>query len=74
MADHSDSRPPIPDSREDSQPPTSDSLAHALTSGKYRALAQAVSLVERDDGRAERLLADIYPATGRARIIGITGS
>ncbi|HEV7487471.1 MAG TPA: methylmalonyl Co-A mutase-associated GTPase MeaB [Thermoanaerobaculia bacterium] len=49
-------------------------LAEALRSGKYRALAQAVSLVERDDGRAERLLADIYPATGRARIVGITGS
>src|ERR1019366_1082886 len=63
MADHSDSRQT-----------TTDSLAAALTSGKYRALAQAVSLVERDDGRAERLLADIYPATGRARIIGITGS
>jgi LAO/AO transport system kinase len=74
MADHSDNRPPTPDSREDSRPPTSDSLAAALTSGKYRALAQAVSLVERDDGRAERLLADIYPSTGRARIIGITGS
>src|SRR5438874_10991795 len=49
-------------------------LADALRSGKYRALAQAVSLVERDDGRAEQLLADIYPATGRARIVGITGS
>src|SRR6195256_3866536 len=49
-------------------------LAEALRSGKYRALAQAVSLVERDDGRAERLLASIYPATGRARIVGITGS
>src|SRR5207302_4987090 len=49
-------------------------LAGAPRSGKYRALAQAVSLVERDDGRAERLLADIYPATGRARIVGVTGS
>ena len=58
----------------DSLLPTHDSLATALTSGKYRALAQAVSLVERDDGRAERLLAEIYPSTGRARIIGITGS
>src|SRR5436305_10103772 len=49
-------------------------LAGALRSGKYRALAEAVSLVQREDGRAERLLADIYPATGNARIIGITGS
>src|SRR5437016_3950841 len=67
MAEHSDPRPPAPDT-------LVTGLAEALRSGKYRALAQAVSLVERDDGRAERLLADIYPATGRARIVGITGS
>src|SRR5258708_6098961 len=67
MADRSDPRPPAPDT-------LVTDLAEALRSGKYRALAQAVSLVERDDGRAERLLADIYPATGRARIVGITGS
>src|SRR5256714_8579947 len=56
--------------------PMSDShqLAQAVLRGQYRALAQAVSLVEREDPRAERLLADIYPATGRARIVGITGS
>ncbi|HEX7681824.1 MAG TPA: methylmalonyl Co-A mutase-associated GTPase MeaB [Thermoanaerobaculia bacterium] len=67
MADRSDHRPAASDTL------VAD-LAEALRSGKYRALAQAVSLIERDDGRAERLLADIYPATGRARIIGITGS
>lgn len=50
------------------------SLADSLRSGRYRALAQAVSLVERDDARAEPLLAEIYPSTGNARIIGITGS
>ena len=66
----SDTRQPKPDTRQ-------DDLAEALSSGKYRALAQAVSLVERDDEhdhRAERLLASIYAATGRARIVGITGS
>jgi LAO/AO transport system kinase len=52
----------------------SHQLAQAVLKGQYRALAQAVSLVEREDPQAERLLADIYPATGRARIIGITGS
>jgi LAO/AO transport system kinase len=49
-------------------------LAEAVLKGSYRALARAVSLVEREEPSAERLLADIYPATGRARIIGITGS
>jgi len=49
-------------------------LSADVVSGKYRALAQAVSLVERDDPEATRLLADIYQQTGNARIIGITGS
>src|SRR5258708_7863907 len=67
MADRSDPRPPAPDT-------LVTDLQGALRSGKDRALAQAVPMGERDDGRAERLLADIYPATGRARIVGITGS
>ena len=49
-------------------------LTQAVLSGRYRALARAVSLVEREDPAAERLLADIYAATGQARIVGITGS
>ena len=49
-------------------------LADDVTAGKYRALGQAISLVEREDPSAHRLLADIYGATGRARIVGITGS
>src|SRR5438874_4254001 len=49
-------------------------LADAILAGRYRALGRAISMVERDDPEAERLLADIYPSTGRARIIGITGS
>src|SRR5882724_3570813 len=56
--------------------PMSDAhqLAQAVLHGRYRALAQAVSLVEREDPQAERLLAEIYSATGRARIVGVTGS
>jgi len=53
---------------------SSEQLTQAVLRGSYRALAQSVSLVEREDPQAERLLADIYAATGRARIIGITGS
>ena len=51
-----------------------DDLTSAILAGKYRALAKAISLVERDDPAAQRLLADLYAATGRARIIGVTGS
>src|SRR5262245_1735996 len=53
---------------------STEQLTQAVLNGSYRALAQAVSLVEREDPTAERLLADIYAATGRARVIGVTGS
>ncbi|HET7705414.1 MAG TPA: methylmalonyl Co-A mutase-associated GTPase MeaB, partial [Thermoanaerobaculia bacterium] len=51
-----------------------EALAAGIRAGQYRALAKAISLVERDDPQSERLLADIYPATGKARVLGITGS
>jgi LAO/AO transport system kinase len=49
-------------------------LADGIRAGHYRALAQAISLVEHDDPEVDRLLAEIYPQTGKARIVGITGS
>jgi LAO/AO transport system kinase len=51
-----------------------DTLKQGILDGRYRALAQAITLVERDDPAADLLLAAIYPVTGHARIIGITGS
>ena len=49
-------------------------LADGIRDGRYRALARAISMVERDDPNADQLLATIYPLTGKARILGITGS
>ncbi len=49
-------------------------LTERLLAGDSRALGKAISLVEREDAEAERLLADLYGSTGNARIIGITGS
>lgn len=51
-----------------------ETLIDGIRERKYRSLAQAISLVERDDPRVERLLAELYPLTGKARILGITGS
>jgi LAO/AO transport system kinase len=50
------------------------SLTDGILAGRYRSLARAISMIERDDPDAERLLAEIYPSTGHARIIGVTGS
>jgi LAO/AO transport system kinase len=49
-------------------------IIEGVLTGRTRALAQAISLVESHDERAVRLLAEVYPATGKARILGITGS
>jgi LAO/AO transport system kinase len=51
-----------------------DRLKESIQAGRFRALGRAVTMVEEGDPRAERLLADLYPTTGRARIIGVTGS
>jgi LAO/AO transport system kinase len=52
---------------------TAADLAERLLAGDRRALARAISLVENDDPEGWSLVRDIYPKTGRARIIGFTG-
>src|SRR5581483_7509544 len=55
-------------------PRMSGQLIDSIRRGDARALAKAISLVERESPDAERILAELYGSTGRARIIGITGS
>jgi LAO/AO transport system kinase len=52
---------------------TSDSLAERLVGGEKRALARAISLVENRDPEGDRLVAELFPRTGAARIVGLTG-
>lgn len=49
-------------------------IIDGIRASRYRALGQAISLVESHSPEAVRLLAELYPSTGKARIIGITGS
>jgi LAO/AO transport system kinase len=49
------------------------SLAERLVAGDKRALARAISLVENRDPEGDRLVAELYPRTGGARIVGLTG-
>jgi LAO/AO transport system kinase len=51
-----------------------DEMAEELLAGDERALSRALSCVERGGETAENLLARIYPHTGKAHIVGITGS
>jgi len=48
-------------------------LADRLLKGDTRALARAISLVERDDPQMFELLSELQPHTGRAYLLGITG-
>ena len=55
------------------RPPATDSLADRLVAGDKRALARAISLVENRDPEGDRLVAELFPRTGEARIVGLTG-
>ncbi len=52
---------------------TSAQLVERLLAGNRRALAQTITRIENDD-EARDLLAALYPCTGRAYIIGVTGA
>ena len=49
------------------------SLADRLLAGDKRALARGITLVENDDPAGWELVREVYPHTGKARIIGFTG-
>jgi LAO/AO transport system kinase len=52
---------------------TRESLVAGISGGDRRALARAISLVENGDALAAGIVRDLYPTTGRARTIGVTG-
>ncbi len=48
-------------------------LAERLLAGDKRALARAITLIENDDPAGWELVRQVFPKTGRARIVGLTG-
>ena len=52
----------------------SDDLARRVVSGDVRALARAATWVENRRPEAEELLRQVFPRTGRALVIGVTGA
>jgi LAO/AO transport system kinase len=51
-----------------------DPLATRVVAGDLRALARAATIVENRTSGAEHLLRELFPHTGRALTIGVTGS
>jgi LAO/AO transport system kinase len=52
---------------------TRESLAAGVRAGDRRALARAITLVENSDPLAYDVVRDLYPETGRAYGVGVTG-
>ncbi len=50
-----------------------DELTAGVRSGDRRAVARAISLVENGDPRSYPLVRELYPETGNAAIVGVTG-
>jgi LAO/AO transport system kinase len=53
---------------------TATDLVEGVLAGNRRALARAITHVEADSAIGREVLARIYPRTGRAQTVGITGS
>src|ERR1700754_2687032 len=49
-------------------------LAQRLLDGDKRALARAITLVESDDPAGWELVREVFPHTGKAAIVGLTGA
>jgi GTPase len=52
---------------------TRERLVEAVLAGDQRALARAITLVENGDPLAYEVVSDVYPKTGRAYAVGLTG-
>jgi len=48
-------------------------IVERLLAGDRRAAARLITLIENDTSQAPKLLAALYPHTGRAHIVGVTG-
>jgi LAO/AO transport system kinase len=52
---------------------TRETLGDAVRAGDRRAIARAITLVENSDPLAYELVSDLYPETGSAYTVGVTG-
>lgn len=51
-----------------------EEIAKGILAGNRRSIAKAITIVENDDQEAQKLVKEIYPHTGKAHIIGLTGA
>ncbi|TEU12834.1 MAG: methylmalonyl Co-A mutase-associated GTPase MeaB [Anaerolineales bacterium] len=52
----------------------SSDIVKRVLAGDRRAVARLITMIENDGDEARRALADLYPYTGQAHIVGVTGA
>lgn len=52
---------------------TAQQLVDAILKGDHRAIAKAITHVENNTLEAQKIVSQLYPRTGKAQIIGVTG-
>jgi len=50
-----------------------EEIAQGVLAGDRRSIARAITIIENDAAEAPKLIASIYPRTGNAHVIGLTG-
>ena len=50
-----------------------DEIVQGVLAGDRRSIARAITIIENNKAEAPKLIAQIYPHTGKAHIIGLTG-
>lgn len=50
-----------------------EELVQGVLAGDHRSIARAITIIENNTAEAPKLIAQIYPHTGKAHIIGLTG-
>ena len=51
----------------------SDDFVSSILSGDRRAIAKAISMIENEDSKIGDIISQLYPKTGNAFVVGITG-
>jgi LAO/AO transport system kinase len=54
--------------------PKTQEIARGVLAGDRRSIARAITTIENNSPKAQELIASIYPHTGNAHVIGLTGS
>jgi LAO/AO transport system kinase len=52
----------------------SSDIAERVLAGDRRAVARLITMIENDGDETQRALADLYPYTGQAHVVGVTGA